>query len=64
MITAKVRLDSKSWMRNHIIINGGTKNGLPGCSQEHLPLFCAKPATERMHNEHDNEKSRPIIKPA
>ena len=40
------------------------KNGLPGCPQEHLPLFCAKPATERMHNEHDNEKSRPIIKPA
>ena len=22
------------------------------------------PAIERMHNEHDNEKSRPIIKPA
>ena len=50
-------MDSKG--RNYIIINGGTKNGLPGCS-----LFCAKPATERMHNEHDNEKSRPIIKPA
>ena len=39
------------------------KNGLPGGPQEHLPLFCAT-ATERMHNEHDNEKSRPIIKPA